>query len=427
MQTLLMTMVLLSLAGALFLLIIFYDMRLEKWNWNVLVLLLLFFLLNHLVYSFGQIDKGANYYEVLPVPIWVIWCIVGAIDFLLIWEGTRLKRISKEKVNRNSIKEAMNLLPTGICYFNSDGTVKLANTQIYQLFRILAHKDLQKFSELRDALHTSIQNGVIRLAGKKDTYIFPDGKVWDYRENEVRDRDGKIYIEAVFMDVTKQYHEKINLTKQTEKLKEISRELRYLSDNVLILTREREVLAAKTKLHDQMGAGLTAIRQNLLQGSEDYSDAVRLLCQAVNAIWNDNQQTFGEGEFEQFLQDAKTLGVKIECLGSLPKNEDYANIYILAMRECLTNGVCHAGATELFITMQENNDFYRIRITNNGAAPEKEVVPKGGLYNLSRHIFDHSGEMQIQSIPYFALTITFQKKERKNEESIDRRGSEDAS
>ena len=131
----------------------------------------------------------------------------------------------------------------------------------------------------------------------------------------------KIYIEAVFMDVTKQYHEKITLTKQTEKLKEMSRELRYLSDNVLILTREREVLAAKTKLHDQMGAGLTAIRQNLLQGSEDYSDAVRLLCQAVNAIWNDNQQPFGEGEFEQFLQDAKTLGVKIECRGSLPKNE----------------------------------------------------------------------------------------------------------
>ena len=327
MQTLLMTMVLLSLAGALFLLIIFYDMRLEKWNWNILALLFLFFLLNHLVYSFGQIDKGANYYEVLPVPIWGIWCIVGVIDFLLIWEGIRLKRISKEKVNRNSIKEAMNLLPTGICYFNFDGTVKLANTQIYQLFRILAHKDLQELSELRDALYTSIQNGVNRLAGKKDTYIFPDGKVWDYRENEVRDRDGKIYIEAVFMDVTKQYHEKINLTKQTEKLKEISRELRYLSDNVLILTRERDVLAAKTKLHDQMGAGLTAIRQNLLQGSEDYSDAVRLLCQAVNAIWNDNQQPFGEGEFEQFLQDAKTLGVKIECLGSLPKNEDYANIY----------------------------------------------------------------------------------------------------
>ena len=102
-------------------------------------------------------------FGVLSVPL--IFCLFG--------KGIRLKRISKEKVNRNSIKEAMNLLPTGICYFNSDGTVKLANTQIYQLFRILAHKDLQEFSELRDALHTSIQNGVIRLAGKKDTLYFP--------------------------------------------------------------------------------------------------------------------------------------------------------------------------------------------------------------------------------------------------------------
>ena len=254
-----------------------------------------------------------------------------------------------------------------------------------------------------------------RLTDKKEMYLFPDGKAWDYQENEVKDSDGNVYTEAVFMDITKQYHEKINLTKQTEKLKEISRELRYLSDNVLILTREREVLAAKTKLHDQMGAGLTAIRQSLMQESADYSDAVRLLRQAVNAIWNDNQYPLDEGEFERFLQDAKTLGVKIECFGSLPKNEEYANIYILAMRECLTNGVCHAGATELSITMQENDDFYRIRITNNGVEPEKEVVPKGGLYNLSRHIFDYSGEMHIQSMPYFALTITFQK-ERESKE-----------
>ena len=55
------------------------------------------------------------------------------------------------------------------------------------------------------------------------------------------------------------------------------------------MTREREVLAAKTKLHDQMGAGLTAIRQSLAQENADYSNAVRLLRQAVNAIWNDNQ------------------------------------------------------------------------------------------------------------------------------------------
>ena len=132
MQTLLMTAVLLSLIVTLFLLLMFHDMRIDKkrWNWNIFAFLFLFFLLNHLAYSFGQIDKGENYYEVLPVPIWVIWCIVGIIDFLLIWEGIRLRRITKEQVGRNSIQEAMNLLPIGICYFNSNGAVKRANTQM---------------------------------------------------------------------------------------------------------------------------------------------------------------------------------------------------------------------------------------------------------------------------------------------------------
>lgn len=162
------------------------------------------------------------------------------------------------------------------------------------------------------------------------------------------------------------------------------------------------------KLHDQMGAGLAAIRQSLTQENADDKEAVRLLRQAVNAIWNDNQYPLEEGDFERFLQDAKTLGVEVVCEGDLPESEELASICILAMRECLTNGVCHAGATELSIQMQNENHQYSICITNNGAAPDKEIIPKGGLYNISRHVFDYGGEMRIQSFPYFALTITFQ-------------------
>lgn len=152
----------------------------------------------------------------------------------------------------------------------------------------------------------------------------------------MKDKEGNVYIEAVFSDVTKQYHEKINLTRQTEKLKEISRELRYLSDNVLILTREREVLAAKTKLHDQMGAGLTAIRQSLAQENADYSNAVRLLRQAANAIWNDNQYPLEEGEFERFLQDARTIGVRVRWHRLLTKGR----------RVCSHIYSCHEGMSD---------------------------------------------------------------------------------
>lgn len=298
-------------------------------------------------------------------------------------------------------------MPIGICYFTEDGYVKLCNEQMYRLFQTIAHRDLQKQEELKEALCLCERYGVSRI-NNKEIYLFPDGKAWSYRENEVTDRKGKAYTEAIFLDITKKYEEKINLTKQTEQLKEIAKELRYLSDNVLILTREREVLAAKTKLHDQMGAGLTAIRQSLTQENADDKKAVHLFRNVVNVIWNDNQYPLEEGDFERFLQDAKTLGVEVVCVGDLPESEELASICILAMRECLTNGVCHAGATELSIQMQNENHQYSICITNNGAAPDKEIVPKGGLYNISRHVFDYGGEMRIQSFPYFALTITFQ-------------------
>lgn len=76
------------------------------------------------------------------------------------------------------------------------------------------------------------------------------------------------------------------------------------------------------------------------------------------------------------------------------------------MRECLSNGVRHAGATELWIELREEDHAVSIRITNDGTPPESEVVPKGGLHNLYRYVLDCGGRMELQSNPSFALTVT---------------------
>ena len=112
---------------------------------------------------------------------------------------------------------------------------------MYRLFRTLAHKDLQKLSELREALHSNIQNEVIRLTDKKDIYLFPDGRAWNYQESEVKDKEWNVYIEAVFSDVTKQYHEKINLTRQTEKLKEIYDNVEYDELSRVLIIKNHEI------------------------------------------------------------------------------------------------------------------------------------------------------------------------------------------
>ena len=107
--------------------------------------------------------------------------------------------------------------------------LKLCNEQMYRLFQTLTHRDLQKQEELKEALQQCERYGVSRI-NNKEIYLFPDGKAWSYRENEVTDRKGKVYTEAIFLDITKQYEDcllytSIARTHGSSKWKELYRKL----------------------------------------------------------------------------------------------------------------------------------------------------------------------------------------------------------
>jgi len=408
-QSILLVALFLTLILSLFLLLAAFDRHRDKWKryMHLPIFLFLFILLSVLADAFSKINEGLEYKTWLPLPLWLLWCIVVAADFLFIWEIAGLRRLKRQELSRDSVKQALDMLPSGICYFTPFGSVKLCNMQMHILFRTLSQSDLQTLAELQDALaHCDAGSGVIRLSHERQTYLFPDGKAWRYRQSEVTDEDGATYTEAIFSDVTELYHKNLELKAQIKQLSAISRELKRLSDNVLILTREKEVLSAKTKLHDYMGAGLIAIRQILHHNqTEEAANAIDLFRQAVNAIKNDNAYPQGRSELDRFLHDAEAIGIKVNLSGELPRQEELRRVMILAMRECLTNSVRHAGATTLHVAVEKNGDSISMKITNDGKAPETEVVPKGGLHNLYRHITDCGGTMEIQSKPVFVLTV----------------------
>ena len=408
-QSILLAALFLTLILSLFLQIVSFTGYRDKRNryMNMPIFLLLFILLSELTDAFSRMNKGLEYKTWLPLPLWLLWCIVAAADFLLIWEIVRLRRLKRQELSRDSVKQAIDLLPSGICYFTPSGSVKLCNMQMHILFRTLSQSDLQTLTELQDALaHCDAGSGVIRLSHERQTYLFPDGKAWRYRQNVVTDEDGAVYTETIFSDMTELYHKKLELKEQIKQLNAISRELKLLSDNVLILTREKEVLSAKTKLHDYMGAGLIAMRQILRHNqTEEAANAIELLRQAVSAIKNDNTYPQGRSELDGFMHDAEAIGIKVNLSGELPEQEELRCVMILAMRECLTNSVRHAGATALHVAVEKNGDSFSMKITNDGKAPETEVVPKGGLHNLYRHIADCGGTMEIQWKPVFVLTV----------------------
>ena len=408
-QTMLPVALFLTLIFSLFLLIAAYGRQREKRKSILRLSVFLFFLilLSVLADAFSRMTEGLAYRTWLPLPMWLLWCVTFAADLLLLWDMAGLRRQGKQALSRDSIKQALDMLPSGICYFTPSGSVKLCNRQMDSLFRSISQCDLQTLAELRDALSgCDACSGVIRLSQEMQTYLFPDGKAWSYRQTEVKASDGVVYTEAIFSDVTDLYHKSLELKAQIKRLNAISRELKWLSDNALILTREKEVLSAKTKLHDDMGAGLIAIRHILNNSqTEEAANAMDLFRRAVSAIKYDNADPRGHSELDRFLQDAGAIGITVNLSGELPEQEELRRVMILAMRECLTNSVRHAGATTIQITVEQKGGSVSMQITNDGKPPETEVVPKGGLLNLYRHIMGCGGTMEIQSKPGFALTV----------------------
>lgn len=372
--------------------------------------LLLFVVLIIIADTYMQINEGLSVDTAFPLPMWLLWCIAGGADIYLICDVVRRYRRRGKKLSNHSIRQALNTLPSAVCYFAPSGAVKLCNLQMYRLFRSLAQSDLQTLDELTEALAAcDSRSGIVKLSHERQTYLFPDGKAWRYAQTEVA-AEGVTYTEAIFSDVTELYEKNLELQQQTKQLQKISCELKQLSDNVMKLTKEREVLLAKTRLHDQMGAGLIAIRQLLQQdrAMEERAAAVSMLRKAVNTIKNEKEDLTEHSEFEEFLHDAATIGVQVELQGTLPEPGKLYDVFMVAVRESLTNSVRHADATRLWISVQEGHTV-SVCITNDGTIPVGDVVPKGGLLNLHRQVTGLGGTLQIRSKPKFALLVTIPK------------------
>lgn len=418
-QSSLMAMLLLTLIFSLFSLIVAFGSeknRLYKYI-DAGLFLLLFVILTTLANIYSQIDDGYPVSISFPLPMWLLWCITGAAALYLICESVRRYRRRGEHLSRNSVKQAMDTLPSAVCYFAPSGAVKLCNLQMHRLFYRLAQNELQTLDELTQGLsECDSKSGIVRLSDQRQTYLFPDGKVWRYSQTEVV-ADGVTYTEALFSDVTELYEKNLELQQQTKQLKKISRDLKQLSDNVQKLTKEREVLAAKTKLHDQMGAGLIAIRQILRQNttSKENAAAVTQFRRAIQILQEEN--AYPQDDVAEFIRDAAVSGIHVEITGELPQEEELLHLLLPVMREACVNAARHADASALYVTAEQTEDAVILHIGNDGKQPEGEIVPRGGLADHRKYIMEAGGSMEIQSQPAFMLTVTLPAgKQEKNQE-----------
>lgn len=111
-QTILLVALFLTLILSLFLQLTAYGRQRDKWKryLHLSVFLFLLILLSVLADASSQINEGSQYKTWLPLPMWLLWCITFAADFLMIWDIAGLCRLRRQALGRDSIKQALDML-----------------------------------------------------------------------------------------------------------------------------------------------------------------------------------------------------------------------------------------------------------------------------------------------------------------------------
>ena len=304
----------------------------------------------------------------------------------------------------NAIKESFDRLPTGVCFFDRTGSIVLCNRRMYQLSRFLLDSDMQHLGEVQEAL-SAPGGGIVRIPDIDNTYRFPDKTVWRFEKTEVTDRYGASYIQLTAADVTDLQRALVQLTVDSKKLQEDAEKLKQLSDNAGALAREKELLDAKSAMHDGLAACITLTKQ-YITGEFDDMDA-GVVCREWEKVIA-FRDTIRLPARKKLLDSAKASGVTVRIRGQEPTDGE-AELLYTAMQVCLNNAIQYAKATEISANIWGNECSYTVMIRNNGKPPEKEITEGGGLTNLRHKIENSGGKMTVQSLPEFSLVIEIPK------------------
>ena len=306
-----------------------------------------------------------------------------------------------KRLMRNSVKEALDNLPSGVCFFDRNGILTLCNHQMYRLFFALTGRDLQCLTELQEFLNDETKAG----REENQVYLLEDGSAWQFALEEVTTRDQNIYTQVTTSDVTELYRRKKELEQDNRALAEYAKRMRRLSADIVTLIREEEILNMKIRVHDDIGRSVISTRRFLQQNRPMEELDLTVWKNAVSLLKHDNELPKGQDSVEELMDAAQGIGIKIILDGKLPEETTVAEILLAAIRECMTNAVRHAKAGELYVGLSCDGKTASAVITNNGEVPTGKIAEGGGLTSLRSRIRKYGGTMLVRCMPAFEMTV----------------------
>ena len=172
----------------------------------------------------------------------------------------------RRRPSRASIKESCDNLPTGLCFAYANGLPILVNRRMYDLSLRLTGQDLQN----ADTFWKILMNGAfipgaarVSAPGAPQPEVCVGGQTYYLFTRTVICLEGESVYQITAADTTQLRLAADELARSNDELRRVGLRLRKYGEQVAELTREDETLAAKVRIHNEIGRTLTATRRLL--------------------------------------------------------------------------------------------------------------------------------------------------------------------
>ena len=346
----------------------------------------------------------------IPVAALILYAMVSAL--LIVFAFYERRRYRKSHLTADSIKETMDLLPEGIAFGETDGTVVFRNLAMDDLARRLTGKRLHNFFRFREAFPQAPEEAREQSqTGEREEQLqvrLPDwSAVWQLVVSQAT-CDDEPAMQMTAMDITRQSVAIHELEIKNEKLRDIQARLHLYNQQADRLISEQEILNARMAVHNEVGNVLLESR-HYLQDPASFDE--ELLLQALK---NTNTYLLREYEEDDTVRDplagaietAQALGVDVLLTGLPPEKEDERRLLAAVISECATNTLKHADGDQLRVAMERLGMASVWKVENNGRPPQGPIRESGGLRSLRALVEKEGGSMAVESVPGFRLTVT---------------------
>ena len=326
----------------------------------------------------------------------------------------------KSALYHQSVRETIDSLPCGICFSTPSGRPILTNRRMNELIYCLTGHTVMNAQTVWDELRQSPPaHGCARLNEPwlnpecEDNCLFfslSDGSIWRIRRDDLTDRP-PYYIQLEATVISDLYRYSKKLYKNNKMLAEQYARQQNLLANIVEINHEKELLAMKMRIHDDLGRSILTTRQHLQNGTfpeniphlaDIWNHTVKILSDATQI----HEETGASPEIE-LQKAAEMIGCHISFSGSRPTDRKTELLFYSAIREALTNAVRHAGADELLVTVTRTAKWYQMEISDNGRRAVASVAEGNGLGNLRRRLEQEGATLEVRCDNGVSLIVRF--------------------